>query len=75
MSTRTALVLAGLTALAVAAGAPADDRQQVAQFGTMTKIRATPIAQRTAAPGGTRQNVERRKAPSQPGKLFGDVHK
>lgn len=50
------------------------DDARVAQFGTMTKIRATPAPQRTAAPN-TRQNVERRGAPPQSGGAFGGMRK
>jgi hypothetical protein len=50
------------------------DDARLAQFGAVTKKRATPVPQRTAAPN-TRQNVERRGAPSQPGGPFGGMRK
>ena len=50
------------------------DDSRLAQFGAVTKKRATPVPQRTAAPN-TRQNVERRGAPSQPGGPFGGMQK
>ena len=73
----SALLLAALALLVGSGpldpGASADD-MRVAQFGEMTKKRATPVPQRTAAPN-TQRNVERRGAPSQPGGAFGGMRK
>lgn len=74
--TRTALLVSVM--LFVGSGASGarvlSDDARLAQFGAVTKTRATPVPQRTAAPN-TRQNVERRGAPSQPGGPFGGMQK
>lgn len=69
-----------LAALVLLGGSPRLDPSdtpsaaRLAQFGEMTKKRATPVPQRTAAPS-TQRNVERRGAPPQPGGAFGGMRK
>lgn len=72
-----AVLLAGYAVL-VASGSlhstPEPHAVRLAQFGEMTKKRATPVPQRTAAPD-TRQNAERRGAQPKPGGAFGGMRK
>lgn len=72
---RIKLFLAGLCAMVVAgsSGRPTQPNVELAQFGPITKKRASPIPQRT--PAGTDERIQPRENTQRQGGPFGGIHK